>query len=37
MQQSTKCRLCGEPDETINNFVREDSKFAQKEYKTKHD
>ena len=37
MQQNSKCRLCGERDETINHIIRECSKLAQKEYKARHD
>ena len=33
-QQNSKCRLCGDREETINPIVRECSKLAQKEYKT---
>ena len=36
-QQNSKCRLCGDRDETINHIISECSKFAQKEYKTRHD
>ena len=36
-QQNSKCRLCGDRDETINHIIRECSKLAQKEYKTRHD
>ena len=36
-QQNSKCKLCGERDETINHIISECSKLAQKEYKTKHD
>ena len=36
-QQNSKCRLCGDRDETINHIIRECSKLAQKEYKTWHD
>ena len=36
-QQNNKCRLCGDKDETINHIIRECSKLAQKEYKTRHD
>ena len=35
-QQNSKCRLCGDRDETINHIISECSKLAQ-EYKTKHD
>ena len=35
--QNSRCRLCGERDETINRIIRECSKLAQKEYKTRHD
>ena len=30
MQKNSKCRLCGERDETINHFVSEWNKLAQK-------
>ena len=36
-QQSSKCRLCGDRDETINHIVSQCSKLAQKEYKARHD
>ena len=36
-QQNSKCRLCGDRDETINHIISERSKLAQKEYKTGHD
>ena len=36
-QQNSKCRLCGDSDETINHIISECSKLAQKEYKTSHD
>ena len=32
-QQSGKCRLCGDRNETINHMISECSKLAQKEYK----
>ena len=35
-QQNSRCRLCGEKDETINHIISECSKLAQKEYKTRH-
>ena len=35
-QQNSKCRLCGDRDETINHIISECSKLSQKEYKTKH-
>ena len=37
MQQNSKCRLCGNRDETINHIRSESCKLAQKEYKTEHD
>ena len=37
MQQNSKCRLCGDRDETINHIISECSKLAQKEYKARHD
>ena len=36
-QQNSKCRLCGDWDETINHIISECSKLAKKEYKTRHD
>ena len=35
-QRNSKCRLCGDRDETINQIISECSKLAQKEYKTRH-
>ena len=37
MQQNSKCRLCGDRDETINHIISECSKLAQREYKARHD
>ena len=37
MQQNSKCRSCGDRDETINHIISECSKLAQKEYKARHD
>ena len=34
---NSKYRLCGERDETINHIIRECSKMAKTEYKTRHD
>ena len=36
-QQNSKCRLCGDGDETINHKISECNRLAQKEYKTRHD
>ena len=36
-QQNSRCRLCGDRDETINHIISEFSKLDQKEYKTIHD
>ena len=36
-QQNSKCRLCGDRDETISHIISECSKLAQKEYKTRYD
>ena len=36
-QQNSKCRLCGDRDETINHIISECSKLAQKEYKARQD
>ena len=35
--QNSKCRLCGDRDETINHIISECSKLAQREYKARHD
>ena len=35
-QQNSKCRLCGDRDETINHIISECSILAQKEYKARH-
>ena len=35
-QQNSKCRLCGDRDETINHIISECSKLAQ-EYKARND
>ena len=37
MQRNSRCRLCGNRDETINHIISECSKLAQREYKTRHD
>ena len=37
MQQNSKCRFCGDRDESINHIISECCKFAQREYKTRHD
>ena len=37
MQQNSKCKLCGDKDETINHIKNEYRKLAQREYKTGHD
>ena len=36
-QQNSKCRLCGDRDETINHIISKCSKLAQREYKARHD
>ena len=36
-QQNSKCRLCGDRDETINHIISECSKLAQNENKARHD
>ena len=36
-QPNSKCRLCGDRDETINHIISECSKLAQREYKARHD
>ena len=37
MEQNSKFRLCGVGDETVNQMIREYSKLAQREYKSRHD
>ena len=37
MQQNSRCRLCGDRDESINHIINECSELAQKEHKTKND
>ena len=36
-QQNSKCKLCGNWDETINHIISEYSKYTQNEYKTRND
>ena len=36
-QLNSKCRLCGDKNEAINDIISECSKLAQKGYKTRHD
>ena len=36
-QQNNGYVLCGDRDEKIKHIISESSKFAQKEYKTRHD
>ena len=36
-QQNSKCRLCGDRDETINHIISECGKLTQNEYKSRHD
>ena len=36
-QQNSKCRQCGNWDETINHIISKYSKLAQREYKARHD
>ena len=36
-QQNSKCRLCDEWDETINQIISECSNLAQRRYKARHD
>ena len=36
-QQNSKCRLCGDRDESINHIISECSKLALKEYKARYD
>ena len=36
-QQESKCRMCGQSDESVSHILSECSKMAQKEYKRRHD
>ena len=36
-QRNSKCRLCGDRDETINHIISQISKLAQKDFMTKHE
>ena len=36
MQHNSRCRLCGERDETTARIISECCKLAQKEYKARH-
>ena len=36
-QQNSKCRLCGDRDETINHIISDCNKLAQRKYKARHD
>ena len=36
MQQNSRCRLCGDRDETINRIISEYSNLAQWEYNMRH-
>ena len=36
-QQNSKCRLCGDRDETTNHIIKKRNKLALKEYKPRHD
>ena len=35
-QQNSRCRLCGDRDDTINRIIKECIKLAPKEYKARH-
>ena len=35
-QQNSKCRMCGDRDETVNHIISEYSKLTQREYKAGH-
>ena len=37
MQHNSKCKLCGDRDDTVNQMLSECSKLEHKEYKTRHD
>ena len=37
MQQNSKCRLCGDRNETINHIISKCSKLVRKEYNARHD
>ena len=36
-QQNSKCRLCGDRNETINHIISECCKLAERESKARHD
>ena len=36
-QQNSRCRLCGDRDESINHIISKYSKLVHKDYKTRHD
>ena len=36
-QQNSKCRLCGDRNETVNHIISECSKLTQREYKARYD
>ena len=36
-QQESKCRMCGQSDESVSHILSECGKMAQKEYKRRHD
>ena len=36
MQKNSKCRLCGDRDETVNHIKSECRELTQKEYKNRH-
>ena len=36
-QEESKCRMCGQMDETVNHIIIECSKLAQIDYKHRHD
>ena len=37
IQQNSRCRLCGDRDETITHVICECCKLVQREYKTRYD
>ena len=37
MQENSRCRFCGDRDETIDHVISEFTKFALEEYKTRQD
>ena len=37
IQDSSKCRMCGKPEESVNHVLSECNKLVQKEYERRRD